>query len=546
MIQYEGIDRNFQFLVLEVRRQLETTARLLQAPGDGLLRTILSRDNYTDTLKALVEKKCVSYFRHTPTIDRSSANLVTAIHTITSNLERIADFCVNIATQVRSLSEYQFTTRFRFADSLKSLIDALPKVESALSSLDASLAIGLCRIEDRLDAIYDLDYCDIREMLRSGRDTDDLLRCLYIAHYLERMGDAMLNVGEAILFAATGEKLKLHEYDLLNEAIGEDRESEPLANVDIEFNWETRSGCRIAKVQDQSGDGSEQAAVFKKGHAEKLRKERENIERWEKVFPGLPPRILDFREGGDDAALLLQFLDGYTLRDLALGADDEIVDQGVGCVENMLRTVWTATRRDEPVNANFIVQARQRLDDVFRLHPEFVNACYEVGSRRFLSLEDLLEAGQKAEQSLDAPFRVLIHGDFNADNIIYDQRQHRVHVIDLYRSKESDYVQDISVLLVSHFRCPVLGGHVRDTLNRVIIRLCKFANEFAQQHNDRTFPARLALGLARAFITSTRFEVDQHFARTMYSRAVYLLEKVIDWVQASDKELQVNAEVLLY
>ncbi|MGD2108616.1 MAG: PhoU family transcriptional regulator, partial [Phycisphaerae bacterium] len=76
MITHEGIDRNFQFLVLEVRKQLETTAQLLEAPSESLLRSVLSRDNYTDTLKGLIEKRCVAYFRHTPTIDKFSANLV--------------------------------------------------------------------------------------------------------------------------------------------------------------------------------------------------------------------------------------------------------------------------------------------------------------------------------------------------------------------------------------------------------------------------------------------------------------------------------------
>jgi len=48
MITSEGIDRNFRFLVLEARGQVEMTARLLREPTEPIIRSLLSRDNYTD------------------------------------------------------------------------------------------------------------------------------------------------------------------------------------------------------------------------------------------------------------------------------------------------------------------------------------------------------------------------------------------------------------------------------------------------------------------------------------------------------------------
>jgi len=45
--------------------------------------------------------------------------------------------------------------------------------------------------------------------------------------------------------------------------------------------------------------------------------------------------------------------------------------------------------------------------------------------------------------------------------------------------------------------------------------------------NDKTFNIRLALGLARSFVTSTRFILDKTLAQAMYIRSRYLIESVL-------------------
>ena len=526
MITYEGIDRNFGFLVLEVRRQLESTHQLMDQPGDALTRSILSRDNYIDTLKSLIEKKCISYFRHTPTIDRHSANLVTAIGVATSNLERIADFCVNIVTHVGKLTNHDVLERFAWRAYFDELFIVIGMVTDSFASPDTSAALRICRSEQVLDDLFQRDTDLIRTALRTGEDTDDLLACLYVFHYLERISDSMLNIGEAVLLAATGEKLKLHEYLRLQEALGMAVPGTDIDDYKIDVAWETRSGCRIAKIEEKDEEGDLEA-IFKKGHASKLRRERANIAMWDDVMPGLPPKVLEFREDEEDATLLLEFLDGYTLRDMLVNGEPETISMAMGHLERALRTCWLATRENKPVQAKFIEQARGRLDEVLRLHPSFDGAALRVGSLVVQSLRELLDEAREIEESMAAPFTVLIHGDLNTDNIIYAHRNQRIHFIDLHRSRPFDYVQDVSVFLVSNFRMPVFESSVRETLDEVTQRFYLFAKEFAARNEDDTFSARLALGLARSFVTSTRFEVDPQFAQVMYQRCVYLLESII-------------------
>jgi hypothetical protein len=110
--------------------------------------------------------------------------------------------------------------------------------------------------------------------------------------------------------------------------------------------------------------------------------------------------------------------------------------------------------------------------------------------------------------------------------VILDTEKGTMHYIDLHRSKSSDYVQDVSVFLLSNFRMPMLSGDIRNRINWLNQEFFNFAKDYAKKHDDDTFQARLALGLVRSFITSTRFDLNNGFAKIMYINAVYLLEKL--------------------
>ena len=552
MIATQGVDKNFRFMVLEVTKQLENTYKVIQEPSRALIHKILTSDNYIDILKGLIEKKCISFFRHSPTIGKQSADMVSAVSTVTNNLERIADFCVNVAQQIQLLKQEGFLHKFFYKAYFDEILEALTNVDRAVFEQDTTAALRLCHTEVRLNKLYEDDYDRIKTELRAGQNTDDLLAALYICHYLERIGDSLLNIGEAMLFAVTGEKLKIKDYMALDEALGCSQTHLPARDYAIECQWETKSGSRIGKIRERTalaGDvapTSDREAIFKEGNSDKLRLEKENIERWEAIMPGLPPKVLDFRNGNGEAALLMEFLDGFTFQDLVLGIEPSLMETALTLTEETLMRAWTITRKGQPVNGGYLDQLRKRLDDIFRVHPKFRLASRQVGSLSMQSFDDLLERANAVDAQLQAPFSVLIHGDFNTDNIIYNPQTHRIHFIDLHRSRDMDYVQDVSVFLVSNFRMPVFKHDLRERLNGVIESFFHFADDFATAHGDETFQARLALALARSFITSTRFEIKEDFAKVMHLRAIYLLERVIEHSGRPWKDFKLTLETLMY
>jgi hypothetical protein len=271
--------------------------------------------------------------------------------------------------------------------------------------------------------------------------------------------------------------------------------------------------------------------LFKEGNADKLRREAGNIRRWEAIMPGLPPKVQAFHVDADSASMLMEYLGGCTYQEVVLTGAPEIAANATFILEQIARQLWTQTRSDKPVRAEYISQLRQRLDDVFRMHPSFRTQELELAGKCIPSFEELVEDVASLETQFEAPFSVFIHGDFNINNIVYNHEEQRIHYIDLHRSKDTDFVQDVSVFLISNFRLPVLDSLLRTRLDKVMREFLAFAREFAAETGDTTFEVRLALGLVRSFITSSRFEFNIRFAREMFMRGVYLMRKLMDHKQ---------------
>ena len=196
------------------------------------------------------------------------------------------------------------------------------------------------------------------------------------------------------------------------------------------------------------------------------------------------------------------------------------------------------TRRALPI--------RSRFNSVIRSHPSFSQARHLIGSLNVSSTRSLIESCQKVEETLVAPFRVFLHGDFNANNIMFNPETAEIHYIDLYRSKEGDYVQDSSVFLISCFRMPNFQKQHRSRLNSIIEHFYRFFSAFARQNHDTTFELRMALALARSFFTSTRFEMKPAFAKEMWLRANYLMTKVASLKAVEYDQFRLPEQILYY
>ena len=548
MISLASLEENFRFLTLEVANQARATRDILGKPEKELVERLIARDDYIDNLKTIIENKCFSRIHAEEGAEQSESNRIRAIHIICVNLERIADHCVNIVRQIKHFSDPTFLHRYEFHSMFNLIQSGLDMILPVQRSQKVAQALTICKIEHELDNQYKERFDQIQDEMRTQHTADvgDLITALFIFRYLERIGDALLNVGEAFIFAFLGEKIKIHQFQALQETLSQAGYEGSLSEIDFESIWGGRSGCRIRRVKNTNPDPSKEV-IFKEGQKEKIQQERDNIDRWSDLFPGIAPHVVGYNEGGNYASMLVEFLPGCTLDEVVLTTEPEQVRNAMFVFEQTLVDVWedTIDPQGHP-SPGFIKQLFGRLDKIQQVHPGILTPHKRIGRITIPSLRKRLEQGTALEQAVQAPFTVLLHGDCNLNNVVYDFEEQRIRFIDLYRSRQADYIQDVSVFLVSNFRMPIFEPSLRARLNWTIRHFYHFARGFAAKHGDTTFSFRLALGLCRSFLTSTRFELDTEFAYEMAERGGYLLNRLLEHGSKHQEEFTFPEAVLYY
>lgn len=533
-----GLEENFNFLILEVSNQVDAIRDFLGSGEEKILHSIICKDDYIDNLKTIIEKWCFDILIEGGNkITKKETDSIHAFHTITVNLERIGDFCVNIAKQVGYLTDVSFIHNYNYQILLDEADHALQKILPTFKNHDLSAALLICRSEHEIDKLYIESFRKIMEDLRGGNNVENIITVLFIFRYLERIGDSILNIGEALLLSILGEKIKIDQFQALEESLSLSGYRGSIAELDFTSILGSRSGCRIRKVRhEQSEKFLPQAtsSIFKEGNKKKILAEKQNIEIWNEIFPGLVPKIFSYQESDETSSLLLEFIPCCTYEEVILSGDLEELHVACTRLQATIREIWGHTLQPVKHKINYVEQILSRLNSILQVHPSFYRAEQNIGKSRIESTETILEKCLLIEDELQAPFTVFTHGDFNVNNIFYNSIKERIHYIDLYRSGHADYVQDISVFIISNFRQPAFKEPMRDRLNWTIKKMYEMTSEFAKEKDDKTFEARMALALARSFYTSTRFELNIKFAHEMFMRSHFLLEKVLthegnDW-----------------
>ncbi|WP_111979927.1 phosphotransferase [Algibacillus agarilyticus] len=510
---------NLHFLTVEVNSQISTLQRYLLNPNEELARNIVDRWGYTNNLKNRIQNGNFRYLIKQQQNKPAQVSLrnVENIAVILDELTEQSRFIVEELTQVNDFSLVQPKLLVLVCSQVKL---AIALIEPALSSQKSPDALKIAKKADLIKRKINQLVKKYEESFTKHKQTRDFVHVLFVARNFQNMAEKITQISEAIISRNIGQNVNTDRFQSLNQFVNDLSVSEQ--ELTINPIAETRSGSAISGITTKNTN--EPIAVFKDGNKSKVKGERLGVESWHSIYPGLAPKILAYEKRGESAAILIEHLPGYTFEKLVLNESNELVNLALKALNKTLRKVWQETRNEEPQLANFGVQLKKRMPDVYKIHPEFNYTNKTICGHFIPSFNDLIDQTIEFEKILSSPFSVYIHGDFNIDNVIFDPIENRINFIDLHRSKYMDYVQDVSVFMVSNYRLQVFDGPVRERLLAVIIAFYNSTRRYAIKQGDTQFDLRLAFGLARSFATSTRFILDKSLANKMFLKARYLLE----------------------
>ena len=205
----------------EVLGALNNIETLLKNNDHELAQKIIKNDLIINDLGQSVENKVFNILasRQPMAID---LRIVFSAVKISLYLERCGDMCKGISNRVLKgdLNEAQSPETISLLVNMCSMVHSnLGIVMEDYSKKECENSVKVWKSDSEIDSLYSEILMDILNSIKTNPDaTDALVPLLFIARYLERVGDQATNVAEETYFVVTGEDLEgLEKTEVENE-----------------------------------------------------------------------------------------------------------------------------------------------------------------------------------------------------------------------------------------------------------------------------------------------------------------------------------------
>jgi phosphate transport system protein len=201
-------------MATRVEENLGKARVALRTSDAELAQEVRANDTTIDTMQLRIEDEAAIIIATQQPVARDLRELVT-IFKITSNIERVGDHAVHLARAAKKLAKKK-DSPFRAQENLEKMAETgqemLRAAITAFMAKDAEAA----RKASEMDTIIDDEHKTLTEdVLRVMKKNPDLakgaIQMLHTSNQLERLGDHITNICEAIIYMIEGKHEELNE-----------------------------------------------------------------------------------------------------------------------------------------------------------------------------------------------------------------------------------------------------------------------------------------------------------------------------------------------
>ena len=197
-----------------VEDRLRRACAILETKDRDQVQAIMTADWEIDDMEIRIEEECLKILALHQPVARD-LRLVVSIIKINSELERIADYAVNIAKRVNTITATataDFSTRQDYRPMASKVMEMVKASLDALVTENAALARSIFFMDDEVNGLRDAAYqMVIKEIGDRPDNAASLVNTYLIARHLERIGDRAINIAEEIIYLVEGEIVRSNE-----------------------------------------------------------------------------------------------------------------------------------------------------------------------------------------------------------------------------------------------------------------------------------------------------------------------------------------------
>jgi phosphate transport system protein len=195
-----------------VEESLRKALEALKSQNVDLAREVKASDELINALQIKIEDQAAVLIATQQPVARDLRELVT-VFKMTDNLERAGDHAVHLAkAAIKLAGEPPFRQIDRLCKMAEIECEMIRGAVNAYLNHDADEARRIAAIDDSVDAEHKALVHEILELMRERPEQiERASRLLSTSGFLERLGDHMTNICEAVVFMAEGRHVELND-----------------------------------------------------------------------------------------------------------------------------------------------------------------------------------------------------------------------------------------------------------------------------------------------------------------------------------------------
>lgn len=209
-----AIDHKILNMAKITEEQIRSSLMLLRTGNTLDIEKVMEKEKIVDIYQKEIEEECIKFIATKQPLAKDLRRIFVTSKIVT-DLERIADYAVDICKISKKIK--------KSIKDMELLMMPLWEMEEVASKMiqqsinayinnDIESSYNICKLDDIIDDIYGLFFEDmIRSIIKDTINSNSQAQLLFVAKYIERIGDHVTNICEWTIYANTGEYVDLNE-----------------------------------------------------------------------------------------------------------------------------------------------------------------------------------------------------------------------------------------------------------------------------------------------------------------------------------------------
>ena len=174
-------------------------------------KKLIRQDDDIDILREYIRDRSIELMALKQPLARD-LRYIYSLSDISTELERIGDYATNICKESLDIGEEPFIKEMIDIPAMKNIcVEMLKKLGDALKNDDADLAFDIAKKDVEVDELYEKVRESCLQVMHNNPDENinQGLRLVFIARYLEGIGDHITNICEKIIYAKNAKMIEI-------------------------------------------------------------------------------------------------------------------------------------------------------------------------------------------------------------------------------------------------------------------------------------------------------------------------------------------------